>query len=466
MLRLFKYVLLFLLVVTGLMAASAQDNNENNDQPVPLTRILFLFDGSQSMYASWQSDVKINIARKLLINILDSLKTIDHVEVALRVYGHQHQFPPQVCNDTKLEVPFAPDNIEQIKYRLKSINPKGTTPIAFAMEKAVKDFPSCDNCRKILVLITDGKEECGGDPCEVSRKLQKNGVILKPFIIGIGQDFSEAFNCVGNYFDASSEEQFRKALNIVITQALNSTTSQVNLLDSYGNPTETNVNMTFYDESSGKAKYNYIHTLNNKGVPDTLYIDHIPVYKLVVHTIPPVSQDNIKLTNGKHNIIALDAPQGYLKLTFDGLSGGLKDVGCIIRKAGGEETIHVQNLGQTEKYLTGYYDLEILSLPRMKIDSVEIRQSHTTTVEIPLPGIAVIKKTTLGYGSLYAIEGNRLNWIYNFRDDSPQQETLILQPGKYKITFRPRYSDQVIFTKEKSFMVESGKSINVKLYNN
>ncbi|MCF8351473.1 MAG: hypothetical protein K9H15_09900, partial [Bacteroidales bacterium] len=90
MLRLFKYVLLFLLVVTGLMAASAQDNNENNDQPVPLTRILFLFDGSQSMYASWQSDVKINIARKLLINILDSLKTIDHVEVALRVYGHQH----------------------------------------------------------------------------------------------------------------------------------------------------------------------------------------------------------------------------------------------------------------------------------------------------------------------------------------------------------------------------------------
>ena len=45
--------------------------------------------------------------------------------------------------------------------------------------------------------------------------LQKNGIILKPFIIGIGKDFNMAFNCVGTYFDATKEKDLRTALNVV-----------------------------------------------------------------------------------------------------------------------------------------------------------------------------------------------------------------------------------------------------------
>ena len=33
--------------------------------------------------------------------------------------------------------------------------------------------------------------------------LQKKGITLKPFIIGIGQDFKESFDCVGTYFNAA-----------------------------------------------------------------------------------------------------------------------------------------------------------------------------------------------------------------------------------------------------------------------
>ncbi|MDP1624031.1 MAG: VWA domain-containing protein [Bacteroidales bacterium] len=451
-----------LLVFLFLTSMVYSQGTKEQAKPKPTTRILFVFDASQSMYGRWQSDTKFNLAVKLFSNILDSLGTQTNLELALRMYGNQKQFPPQDCNDTRLEVPFAKDNINRIKHALKTTIPKGTTPIAYALSQATKDFPPCDNCRNVVILITDGLEECGGDPCAVSLELQKKGIMLKPFIVGIGKNFREQFECVGTYFDASNEKEFRNALNVIISRTLNPTSVQVNLLDVYGKPTETNVNMTFYDNFSGLIKYNFIHSLNAKGRPDTLDIDPLITYDLVVHTIPPVRKDSVKLTPGKHNIVGLDAPQGNLMFKAGG-SSTLKYLPCIIRKKGELETINVQQFDQVEKYLIGSYDAEILCLPRMTVRDVEITQSHTTSVEIPLPGIAVIQRTTNGYGSLYSEDKNKLVWLYNLRDTQQQQETLYLQPGSYKVVFRSKYSNQSSYTTEKNFRVEPGQTVNIKL---
>lgn len=439
---------------------------KEKEMPKPTTRILFVFDASQSMLGKWQSDVKINIAQKLLSNLLDSLKDFPNLELALRVYGHQKQYPPQDCDDSKLEIPFAKDNVNKIKYRLKTLSPKGTTPIASSLELAAGDFTPCDNCRNIIILITDGLEECGGDPCAVSKTLQKKGIALKPFIIGIGKDFSSAFECVGTYFDASSEQEFHQALNIVISQALNSTTAQVNLLDSLGDPTETNVNMTFYDNLSGLVKYNFIHTINNKGVPDTLYLDPLTTYDVVVHTVPEVRIDSVKLTPGKHTIIAVDAPQGYLNIKMSGTNiKNTSEIKAIVRLKDKMETLNLQDLNQTEKYLTGTYNLEILSMPRLYINDVKVFQSSTTTVEIPQPGIAVLQMSANGYGSVYRVTSDELEWIYNLTENT-MQESLVLQPGSYKVVFRTKYTNRSAYTVEKAFKVESGTSVTVKLFQN
>ncbi len=459
-----KTLLLFLIIAYSAttMQVNAQQEKEK-EKPPPLTRILFVLDGSQSMYGRWQSDIKMNIAQNLLSNLLDSLKDVENIQLALRVYGHQKTYPPQDCNDTRLVVPFADNNAMRIKNQLRYIKPKGTTPIAFALEQAAGDFPDCDNCRNIIILITDGLEECGGDPCAVSRDLQKRGIALKPFVIGIGRNFREAFDCVGTYFDASSEEQFSKALDLVISQALNSTTAQVNLLDVYNKPTETNVNMTFYDHISGQVKYNFIQTLNSKGVPDTLLVDPLVTYDVVVHTLPPVRVDSIKITPGQHTIIPVVTPQGRLRLKMEGTSLSSRNLQAIVRQNGKMETINVQQFGQTENYIIGDYSLEILCLPRIYIDEINVAQSSTTTVEIPVPGIAVIQKSAQGYGSLYAEQENELIWIYNFREN-PVQESLILQPGKYMVVFRAKYANRAAFSIEKSFRVISGKTTNVKIY--
>ena len=457
-----KYLLSILLIIS-FSAAIGQDYNQEKEKPPPLTRILFVLDGSQSMYGRWQSDIKMNIAQNLLSNLLDSLKDVDNIQLALRVYGHQKTYPPQDCNDTRLVVPFANDNALRIKNQLRYIKPKGTTPIAFALEQSAGDFPACDNCRNIIILITDGLEECGGDPCAVSADLQKRGIALKPFVIGIGRDFREAFDCVGTYYDASSEAQFSKALDLVISQALNSTTAQVNLIDAYNKPSETNVNMTFYDHVSGQIKYNFIQTMNSKGLPDTLLIDPLVTYDVVVHTLPPARADSIKITPGQHTIIPVNTPQGRLRLKMEGTTLSSRNLQAIVRRQGRMETINVQQFGQTENYIIGDYSLEILCLPRIYVEDINIAQSSTTTVEIPVPGIAVIQKTALGYGSLYVERDNELIWVYNFREN-PIQESLILQPGRYRVVFRAKYSSRAAFTIEKRFRITSGKTTNVKIF--
>lgn len=455
------YISALLIIFFASAQVQAQRNSEPEAEP-PLTRILFVFDASQSMFARWQSDMRITIARTLLTELLDSLEQVDNLELALRVYGHQKRYPPQDCDDTRLEVPFAPDNAGRIRHRLRTITPRGTTPIAMSLEAARHDFPPCDEgeCRNIIVLITDGIEECGGDPCVVSRALQKDGIVLKPFVIGIGRDFKSEFDCVGHYFDATSENEFRESLKVVISQALDNTTAQVNLLDINKKPTETNVPITFYDKVSGKILKNIIHTMNVRGNPDTLYyFDPLVTYDMVVHSIPPIEVNDIAINAGKHNIIAADAPQGSLSLSVGGRTQ--MNYQTIIRQSGEAKTLHVQKFSEVVKYLVGNYDLEILSLPRITVKDVEIKQSHNTKVEIPGPGIAVVRLPAPGFAKLFEEKGNELIEVYTFREDI-LNETLYLQPGRYRVVYRSRASTSTVFTMEKSFDIDSGSTTTIQ----
>ena len=430
---------------------------------LPLTRILFIFDASNSMWGDWQSDKKIHIANRLLAKMIDSLESYPNLEIALRVYGHQKDFRLYDCNDTKLEVPFAPDNYLKIKQKLKSLYPKGTTPIALSLEASAEDFPPCSYCKNVIVLITDGIEECKGDPCAASQALQKKGIVLKPFIIGIGANFAEALDCVGTYIDASTEIDLDFALTSVIRQVLDETTCQVNLLDINQLPTETNVNMSFFNTANGVLLHNYIHTMNAKGIPDTLYLDPMPEYSVKIHTIPPIIIDSVKLTTGKHNIIAVDAPQGKICMKMSSTKNNrYQIIPILVRQAGENEILNVQYFNTPDKYLIGKYDVEVLCLPRIVLKEVEVNQSATTEIRIPNPGFAEVQKNEWGSGSLYVIRDGKEEWIYNLREDNIS-ESILLQPGNYKVVFRRKNEHKTIKTQEVKFVIKSDVSTTVNI---
>lgn len=452
-----------LLLLLSMMLNAVHSQQVDQHQNIPTTRILFLLDASKSMSGTWQGEKKYLIARDVLTNILDSLESKENVQVALRVYGHLKHYPPQDCNDTRLEVAFGPDSFVKIKNRLKYIKPKGTSPIASSLSRTRTDFPDCDNCRNIIILITDGIEECGGDICQVSAELQKSGIILKPFIVGIGQDTKESFECAGTYFNAADKDQFTNTLKVIINKVLSRTSLQVNLLDSHNLPTETNVNLSFLNRENDKVMYNYVHTLNNKGVPDTMVVDPLINYRIIVNTKPPVIIDSVSLVEGLHNIVYADCPQGRLTVKADGnLPVDFNPV-VLVNKAGTAQLLNNQYLSDDVKYLCGSYQVSILTLPITHIKHVEIEQNKTTTITIQPPGIASIQKSVRGYGSIYLLTKQGQEHIITLNENNKQAESLYLQPGTYRFVFRPIYAKQSVFTIEKIFTINSGITTRIKL---
>ncbi len=428
------------------------------------TRILFIYDASNSMNGSWQKGKKHTIAQRLLSETIDEIQNIPNLETALRVYGHQKYYRNgQDCNDTKLEVPFAAKNAKQIKTKLKSIVPKGTTPIAMTLEKSAEDFPPCSNCRNIIILITDGIEECGGDPCAISMKLQRQGIILKPFVIGIGldMDFKKSFECLGTFYDASDEATFKKVLGIVISQALNETSAQINLIDAAKNPSETDIAVSLYDHFSGRLLYHFMHTMDAKGNPDTLDLEANYTYDLVAHTIPPVTADSLIMIPGKHNLLGVDAPQGFINIQAAGFNSRTP-VQVIIRQHNKTKTVYVQELNSTEKYLVGFYDLEFLTLPRIILKDIVVSQSHTTKVDLPNPGLLTVTKKSKGSGGIFIDRNGKLEKVVKLDENQPR-ESYYLQPGEYLLVYRPNGAKSTSFNKQQKFTIKTGSSASINL---
>ncbi len=452
-----------------LLLLSYNSYSQTQEAQPKVTRILFVLDASASMQNTWGERKKITSAKHILMEIIDSLKELEDVYFALRVYGHQSPASMKDCKDTKREVGFGSGGITAatIRDKLNNLKPKGTTPIAYSLQMAAGDFPTNVNSRNIIILITDGIEACDEDPCAASLALQRKSIFLKPFIIGlgVGDKGNKEFDCIGSFFNAENEAAFRSIFRNIISKILNQTTAQVLLLDEEGNPTETDINMTFYDNFSGLFRYDFYHTFDDRGLSDTLYLDPVNQYDILVHTLPPVEKKGVDLIPTTHNIINIDVPQGYLKLTVQGITAFKNihnKIKCLVRLSGDYKTLNVQDFGVTEKYITGKYDIEILSLPRIIKRDVEISQSSTTTIQIEVPGLLHLSKTGIGYGAIFVVEGNKMKKIYELNSKTGN-EIIALQPGHYRAVFRPKNSKRMKYSVDKTFTIKSGDSVTIKL---
>ena len=445
------------------MTAATQISNIPKPEK-PLTRILFVFDASTSMLERWEGKEKFEKAKELFFELLDSLEKVQQtqkLEVALRVYGHQSPAAQSNCLDTKLEVSFGNSTIGLIRDKMKSITPKGTTPIAYSLLQTEYDFPETnEECRNIIILITDGIEMCQGDPCGVSIALQKRGVTLKPYIIGVDIDnrYTDFLKCMGNYFNAANEKDFRQAINTIVTQVTNLTAVKVYLLNANGLPLETNVSLSFNDNLSGDLRYTYEHTLDVNNRPDTIYLDILSIYDMTVHTIPPVYKDSIKLDEGKLNIIEVHAPQGTLFVNIKGDTKDYSNIKCLLRKSALPQTIYVLDADKKQKLITGLYDLEVLTMPRLYFNAIKIEQSKVYKIDIPEPGDVVINFKNPAYGTLLYENGDVLTNIFDFTPDK-QHHRFNLQPGYYRIIYREQKHKKAVNTSEAKFRVQSGQLI-------
>jgi Ca-activated chloride channel family protein len=415
------------------------------------------------MKDAWNNSTKYETARNILFKTIDSIqKKNNSVEFGIRVFGHQSPRQEKNCKDSKLEVPFGKGNSKFIRDVLNGLTPQGWTPIAYSLEQSANDFTeSGNNFHNAIILITDGVETCNGDICAAGKALQEKRIALRPYVIGLGLEHNEKnfFDCVGKFFDVVDEPQFREVLNATITQSINPTTAQINLLNAHGKPVETDIELTIYDHYSKKMLYNFVHALNAQGLPDTLRLDPKGKYDIEVHTIPSVRKNDVELNAGTHNIIPVETPQGSIKIfTQQKSSAGFQ---AIIKSSKTGETVYVQDVNTTKKYLTGIYDVEVLTLPRIIEKNIDLGYGSNKEISVPLPGTLLTNASTAGVGSIYIEQDGKLERVFEFRPMNVK-ESIQLLPGKYVFIYRQANVVEAVYTKMEKFEINSGITITLR----
>jgi len=76
--------------------------------------------------------------------------------------------------------------------------------------------------------------------------------------------------------------------------------------------------------------------------------------------------------------------------------------------------------------------------------------------------VAHIMRNSKGVGDVFLKEGISLTWLYSL-DSELTSESIPLQPGSYKVVFRPTGSKRAFYTIEQDFTIFSGKSQLVEL---
>jgi Ca-activated chloride channel homolog len=450
------------LVVTFLLLSDGVIAQQKIQQTIPSkTRILFVLDGSGSMEALWGvGESRMDVAKRILVKLVDSLRVNPDVELALRVYGHRFTRQANNCEDSKLEVPFGKKNHKAIITKIEEIKPKGVTPITYSLLQAAKDFPTAEGYRNILILITDGIESCNADPCATSIELQRKGVFLRPFVIGLGISGGKVLECMGQYIDSQNATTFNNVLNESVKTTFSKTTVSVELLNGMRQRTETNLNISFVNSMTGNSMYEFVHYRDKYGNPDSVVVDPVIGYDIVVNTLPSVVKRNVDIKTGGHNVVEINVPQGSLIVKPEGRGNGFN---LLVHEKGKNELLNQQKSGETVRYLAGEYTIETLTLPR-RIFQVVIEPEKLKTITLPQPGLVNINTLVGGYGNLFEVtETGESKWVCALTDNTSIHSFNLL-PGKYKVAFRSKKSPGSKYTAIKNFEVKTGVTLNLSMF--
>ncbi|KXK43784.1 MAG: von Willebrand factor type A domain protein [Bacteroidetes bacterium OLB11] len=185
------------------------------------SRVLFLLDASSSMTYNWSENYsRFDIASNILLRIVDSIYSLNpEVEFALRTYGATYPAIEKNCTDTRLEVPFNLQNINQINTRLKSISPVGYSPIAYSLKQASNnELNNASLYDYSIIFITDGGESCNGDVCATFQEFIKKKIKITPYIIGLdkNEQLNLLYDCMGNYLKVAEPHDIDMAIQTIV----------------------------------------------------------------------------------------------------------------------------------------------------------------------------------------------------------------------------------------------------------
>ena len=126
------------------------------------------------------------------------------------------------CSATKLVSPIVSANSNSILSGMNSVDIGGATPLVYALDRAAyQDFAGMDTVTpKKIILITDGGENCGGDPCAFARSLMRKRSDIHIDVV-LASSYSKSLSCLasttgGHLYNVDNLSDFSKTLTKTI----------------------------------------------------------------------------------------------------------------------------------------------------------------------------------------------------------------------------------------------------------
>lgn len=179
-------------------------------------RVLLVLDGSNSMWGRVDGAEKIVVAREVLAGMLADLPP--EVPVGLAAYGHRRE---KDCDDIEVLLPIGSHTRAALDAAIRRVQPRGMTPVTAALQRVVEQLDQTDGPTHV-VLVSDGKETCDGDPCALVKALRARDASLFVHVVGfdLTREEAEQLACIaeagdGLYADASTASDLTRALTAV-----------------------------------------------------------------------------------------------------------------------------------------------------------------------------------------------------------------------------------------------------------
>jgi Ca-activated chloride channel family protein len=204
----------------ALLAAVGSPADSSADEGETKSNILIILDASGSMAEKMGGDVKMEVAKQVVGDLVTNLPST--LNVGLMIYGSRPK-QKRDCTDIALVQPVGAPNSAAVSAALRDVRPLGMTPIGGSLEQAAVALQGLRG-PSTIVLVTDGDESCGADPCAVAREVhRRTGIDVKIHVVGLALETADQqrLTCVakdggGKYYSANTTAELRSALTEVV----------------------------------------------------------------------------------------------------------------------------------------------------------------------------------------------------------------------------------------------------------
>jgi Ca-activated chloride channel family protein len=209
-----RYMLAALCLLFALLAAPHRVHSEDGFAACQADAMI-VFDASGSMGATDYSLKVPRIARvkESMARVLPEVAPIRRL--GLIVYGEGAY---NDCTSIKLYLRPTRNAAGPILDIVEKIDPRGRTPLTESVRLAAETLGYTKRSA-VVVLLTDGEETCGGDPCQTAAALEAAGQDLTVHVVGYRSEEGSYFKarCMaeetgGKYYSVSTEDELIDAL--------------------------------------------------------------------------------------------------------------------------------------------------------------------------------------------------------------------------------------------------------------